>query len=171
MTELSGHVHALVLPHHPLVLQVALVAHQHHGHLLAVLHPEYLLPEVLQVIESGLSRDAVDQDEALAVLHVEISHGGELLRTGGVEDLQHALLPLHLHLLPVAVLYGRVVPGMVIISINFIITVSLLLLHEDPLYELHGEGGLAHAAAAEHHDLVLTHARLLVPGLKMAHKL
>ena len=45
------------------------------------------------------------------------------------------------------------------------------LLHEDSLDELHGEGGLAHAAAAEHHDLVLTHARLLVPGLKMAHKL
>ena len=49
--------------------------------------------------------------------------------------------------------------------------VCVSLLHEDSLDELHGEGGLAHAAAAEHHDLVLTHARLLVPGLKMAHKL
>ena len=49
--------------------------------------------------------------------------------------------------------------------------VYVSLLHEDSLDELHGEGGLAHAAAAEHHDLVLTHARLLVPGLKMAHKL
>ena len=31
------------------------------------------------------------------------------------------------------------------------------------LDELHGEGGLAHAAAAEHHDLVLTH----VPNLRL----
>ena len=38
-----------------------------------------------------------------------------------------------------------------------------LLLHEDALDELHGEGGLAHAAAAEHHDLVLTH----VPNLRL----
>ena len=126
----------------------------------------------LQVVECTLSRNTVHQDEALAVLHVEIPHGRELLRPGGVEDLQHALLAVHLHLLPVAVLYGGVVPGMVSVSIEqhyHLFSVSLL--HEDALDELHGEGGLAHAAAAEHHDLVLTHARLLVPGLKMAHKL
>ena len=115
--ELPRHHHALVLAHHPLVLQVALVPHQHHRHLLRVLHAEDLLPEVLEVVEGGLGGDAVDQDEALPVLHVEVPHGGELLGAGGVEYLQHALLPVHLHLLPVAVLYGGVVPAMV--SVNF----------------------------------------------------
>ena len=34
---------------------------------------------------------------------------GRYYRAGGVEYLQHALLPVHLHLLPVAVLCGGVV--------------------------------------------------------------
>ena len=34
---------------------------------------------------------------------------GRYYRAGGVEYLQHALLPVHLHLLPVAVLYCRIV--------------------------------------------------------------
>ena len=33
------------------------------------------------------------------------------------------------------------------------------------LDELHGEGGLAHAAAAEHHDLILTHGDRCRPSL------
>ena len=49
------------------------------------------------------------------------------------------------------------------VNINIIISASVSLLHEDALDELHGEGGLAHAAAAEHHDLVLTH----VPNLRL----
>ena len=97
----------------------------------------------LQVVECTLSRNTVHQDEALAVLHVEIPHGRELLRPGGVEDLQHALLAVHLHLLPVAVLDGGVV-----------------LLHEDSLHELDGQGGLAHASRAQHYDLVFSHPAL-----------
>ena len=50
------------------------------------------------------------------------------------------------------------------VNINIIISASVSLLHEDALDELHGEGGLAHAAAAEHHDLVLPHGRLLARG-------
>ena len=61
-------------------------------------------------------------------------------RAGGVEDLEHALLAVHLHLLPVAVLDGRVV-----------------LLHEDSLDKLDSQGGLAHASATQHHDLVFPH--------------
>ena len=99
-----------------------------------------LLPEVLEVVEGGLRRDGVDEHESLAVLHVEVPHGGELLCPGGVEDLEHALLPVHLDLLPVRVLYRRVV-----------------LLHEDPLHELDGERRLADAARAEDDDLVLAH--------------
>ena len=78
VVELPGHVEALVLADHPLVLQVALVAHQHHGHVLRVLHSQDLLAQVLQVVEGGLGGDAVHQDEALTVLHVQVPHGGEL---------------------------------------------------------------------------------------------
>ena len=48
MPELPGHVHPLVLAHHPLVLEVTLVANQHHGDVVTVLDPEYLLPEILE---------------------------------------------------------------------------------------------------------------------------
>ena len=43
-------------------------------------------------------------------------------RASGVEDLEHALLAVDLHLLPVRVLDGRVV-----------------LLHKDPLNKLHSQ--------------------------------
>ena len=39
------------------------------------------------------------------------------------------------------------------------------------LDELHGEGGLAHAAAAEHHDLILTHGDRCRPSLLLLHSL
>ena len=47
VAELPGEVEALVLAHHPLVLEVALVPHQHHRHVVTVLDPKDLLPEVL----------------------------------------------------------------------------------------------------------------------------
>ena len=64
-------------------------------------------------------------------------------RAGSVEYLQHALLPIHLHLLPVAVLYGGVV-----------------LLHEDALDKLDSEGWLANTSASQHHNLVFSHGDL-----------
>ncbi len=42
------------------------------------LDPENLFPEVLKVVERGLCGDGVDEDKALAVLHVQVSHRGEL---------------------------------------------------------------------------------------------
>ena len=48
VAELPGEVEPLVLAHHPLVLEVALVPHQHHGHVVTVLDPEDLLPEILE---------------------------------------------------------------------------------------------------------------------------
>lgn len=54
--KLSGKVDALVFAHYPFVLQVTLVAHQHHWHVICVLHPQDLLPEVLQVVERRLCR-------------------------------------------------------------------------------------------------------------------
>ena len=47
VAELPGEVESLVLAHHPLILEVALVPHQHHRHVVTVLDPEDLLPEVL----------------------------------------------------------------------------------------------------------------------------
>ena len=39
----------------------------------------------LEIIEGALGSDAVDEDEALTILHVEISHGSELF-------LEHQIL-------------------------------------------------------------------------------
>lgn len=49
------------------------------SYVFGVLHSEDLLSEVLEVVEGGLSRDGVDQSEALTVLHVQVPHGRELL--------------------------------------------------------------------------------------------
>ena len=42
------------------------------------LDSENLLPEVLKVVKRGLGGDRVDEYEALAVLHVQVSHRGKL---------------------------------------------------------------------------------------------
>ena len=61
-------------------------------------------------------------------------------RSGRVENLEHALLTVHLHLLPVGVLYRGVV-----------------LFDKDALHELDRESGLADTTAAQNHDFILTH--------------
>jgi len=99
----AGEVSSLLLADHAVVLQVALVATEDHGDLVGVLHTENLLAKVSEVVEGGLGGDGVDEDETLAVLHVKITHGGELLGTGGIEDLEHALLSVNLNLLPVGI--------------------------------------------------------------------
>jgi len=141
----SGKVQALILANDSFILQVALVANQHKGHVITILNPEDLFSEILKIVEGGLCGNTVDEDEPLTVLHVQVAHRGKLFRSGSVEDLQHALLPVHLDLLAVGVLDRRVV-----------------LLHEDALDKLDSERRLAHPAAAQHHDLVLPHPRLLV---------
>jgi hypothetical protein len=34
----------------------------------------------------------------LAILHVQVAHGRELLGAGGVQNFEHTLLAIHLHL-------------------------------------------------------------------------
>ena len=104
------------------------------------LDPDDLVSHGLDVLETLLVDQAVDQDEALAVPDVQVPHGGELLGAGRVQDLQHGRGGVHLDLLSVEILDGGVV-----------------LLDECPGDELHGEGGLAHPAAAQHHHLILPH--------------
>lgn len=48
-------------------------------HLVGVLHSKDLIAQIDEVVERRLSRDGVDEHEALAVLHVEVTHRGELL--------------------------------------------------------------------------------------------
>ena len=48
-------------------------------YIICVLDPQDLLPEVLQVVEGRLGGDGVHQEEALPVLHVQVTHGRELL--------------------------------------------------------------------------------------------
>lgn len=58
-------------------------------YILGVLHSEDLLSQVLEVVEGRLGRDGVNQSEALAVLHVQVSHRCELLlQTDGWSERQ-----------------------------------------------------------------------------------
>ena len=77
-SKLSGHVHSLIFADHPFILQVTFVTNKNHGNLLRVFDTQDLLSEILKIVEGGLGSDAVDQDEALTILHVQISHGCEL---------------------------------------------------------------------------------------------
>ena len=96
--ELLGEAVPLILADDAFVLQVALVADQHHRDVVRVLDAENLLAQVHEVVERALSRDRVDENETLPVLHVQIPHGRELLRARRVEDFQHTLVRVHFHL-------------------------------------------------------------------------
>ena len=61
-----------------LVSQIALVSNQNHGDLIGILDTQDLVAQLGEIVEGGLSDDGVDEDEALAVLHVEVAHGSEL---------------------------------------------------------------------------------------------
>lgn len=129
--------------HLPLRLQVHFVPDQHHRDLLIPLDSYDLISHGLDVLETLLVDEAVDQDEPLAVPYVEIPHRGELLRARRVQDLQHGRRRVHFDLFPVEVLYRRVV-----------------FLYKSPGHELNGERRLAHSAAAQHYDLILSHLSL-----------
>jgi len=100
---------SLILSNHAVVLKITLVSAKDHGNLVGILHTEDLLAEVGEIVEGGLGGNGVDEDESLPVLHVEVAHGGKLLGTGSIENLEHALISIDLHLLPVRVLDGGIV--------------------------------------------------------------
>ena len=91
--------HPLHGGHLPLALEVDLVADQQDGHPLGPLHPHNLVTHRLDVLEGLVVGEAVDDDEALPVLDVEVAHGGELLRSGSVENLQNARRRVYFDLL------------------------------------------------------------------------
>ena len=106
--KLASQVFALFSADDTLVVQIALVANQDHRHIVAVLDAQDLFAQVGKVVEGRLRNNRVDEHKALAVLHVQIAHGRELLRAGRIENLEHALLVVDLDLLAVRVLDGRV---------------------------------------------------------------
>lgn len=84
--------------------------------------------------------ETIDNNEALAVFDVEVAHTGELLRAGGVQDLENARRVINLDLLPVEILNGRIV-----------------FLHETSWHELYRQSTFAHPARSQYHDLELSH--------------
>jgi len=118
---LLGQRSSLIRGDDSLIRQVTFVSGEHHWNGGGVLHAKDLLADVIEVVERGLGDDGVDQYETLSVFHVEITHGGELLGTGRVENLEHALFAVDFHLFSVRVLDSWVV-----------------LLHEDSLHKLNG---------------------------------
>jgi len=122
----------LIFADHALVLEVTLVANKNDGDVFGILHAQDLITKVLQVVERRLRGDGIDEQEALAIFHVQVPHGCELFRAGSVENLQHALVAINLDLFPVAILDGRVV-----------------FFDEDTLHELHSEGTFSDTAAAQ----------------------
>jgi hypothetical protein len=124
--KLAGEALTLLGGDDALVLQVALVSDENHGDRVAVLDAEDLLAEVREVVERGLGNDTVNKDESLAVLHVQVTHGSELLSSGGIKDFEHVLVGVNLDGLAVRVLDGGIV-----------------LLNEDALDKLHSKGGLS----------------------------
>lgn len=91
-------------------------------------------------LERLLVDQAVNQDEPLPVLYVQISHRGELFRPRRVQDLQDGGGRVHFDLLSVKVLDSRVV-----------------LLDEGAGDKLDGERGFADAATAQHDHFVFLH--------------
>lgn len=76
--EVLGELLALVFRHHSLVVQVTFVADQDHWHVGCVFDAHDLVVELHEVVERRLGCYRVDQDEALAALHVQVSHCCEL---------------------------------------------------------------------------------------------
>jgi hypothetical protein len=123
--ETLGQVLALLGGDDALVGQIALVSNQHHWHLIGILHTQDLITQLGQIVEGGLSNDTIDQNEALAILHVKVAHRRELFSSGGIENLKHVAVIVDFHELTVGILNGGIV-----------------LLNEDTLDELDSQARL-----------------------------
>ena len=63
----------------------------------------------LLYLEGLVISETIDDDEALAVLDVEVAHAGKLLGAGCIEDLEDAGRVIDLDLLPVKIFDRRVI--------------------------------------------------------------
>lgn len=86
-----------------LTLQIALVADDDHREVVLVFHSQDLLLECSDFLEALSRRDGVDQQETLSRSHVLLSHGGVLLLTGGIENVEQGDLLVDNALLAVGI--------------------------------------------------------------------
>ena len=95
--------------HLTLPVHVGFVANDQHRELVAVLHPQHLLVELVHLLEGLPLRQGEDEEEALPGPHVLLAHRAELLLTGRVEDVQPRHVVVDHALLRVRVLYRWVI--------------------------------------------------------------
>ena len=101
----------LKLFHLTLPVHVGLVSDDQHRELVAVLHPQHLLVELVHLLEGLPLREGEHQQEALPGPHVLLAHRAELLLPGRVEDVQPRHVIVDHALLGVGVLYRWVIVG------------------------------------------------------------
>ena len=91
------------------------------------LDPADILMDGRELVETAFRDDGEDKNEAVAVLHVEVAHGRELLSACGIQNLQHILFAVNIDVFAVRILNGGIV-----------------FLDKDVLHKLHSQGRLAH---------------------------
>ncbi len=62
-----------------ILLHIALVANNHHGNVVVVLDANDLLSELGELVEGVHVGNGEDEQEAISLLHVELTHGRELV--------------------------------------------------------------------------------------------
>lgn len=69
-----------------ILLHIALVAHDHHGNVIVIFDADNLLSELRELVERIHIGDREDKQETVSLLHVELTHGRELVCASCVES-------------------------------------------------------------------------------------
>ena len=72
--------------HRAVVLQIGLVTYDDEGDIRVVFDADDLLPQLGQFMQATHACNGEDQEESLALLHVQFAHGRELLCTCRIES-------------------------------------------------------------------------------------
>lgn len=98
-----GEIFAFLAGHLSIALQITLVADQHHREGIAVLDTSDLLVECIDFFKGQTRGDGVDQNEALAVSHVLLSHGAVFLLASRIQHIQQGGLVVDNALLAIGI--------------------------------------------------------------------
>lgn len=71
------------------VFEIGFVANQNHGDVVVFFDAANLLAELLEFVQRGHACYGEDEQETLARFHVQFSHGGKLLGSSCVENLEY----------------------------------------------------------------------------------
>lgn len=122
--------------------------------------------KTLYASEGRARGDTINQDETLAVAYPLISQSNVFLLAGSVKNFEHARLAVYLHLLAVGVFNCRVIGLDKVVQTQLLaVSYSTGLSWTGRSY-LYGEGSLAHAAIAQHHQLVQRHLACHIARLR-----